>query len=121
MPITTAESEPEPDLAVVRGPASRYARSHPGPEDVAFLVEVADTTLVRDRGFKGRIYARARVPIYWIVNLVDRQIEVYTGPSGPAEEPGFSSRRDYSLGEAVPVVLEGREIGRIAVKDLLVA
>ncbi|MBI4602820.1 MAG: Uma2 family endonuclease, partial [Planctomycetes bacterium] len=57
LPITTADSEPEPDLAVVRGPASRYARNHPGPEEVAFLVEVADTTLVRDRGFKGRIYA----------------------------------------------------------------
>ena len=61
--ITTADSAPEPDVALVRGPLRRYARAHPGPRDIALLVEVADSTLVQDREEKARIYARARIPV----------------------------------------------------------
>lgn len=117
--VTTAESEPEPDLAVVRGEARDYLDRHPGPGDMALVVEVADSSLGRDRGLKQRIYARARVPSYWIVNLAERVVEVYGGPSGPAPAPGYASRRDHGPDDAVPVVIDGREVGRVAVRDLL--
>jgi Uma2 family endonuclease len=117
--LTTAESEPEPDLAVVRGRRRDYVERHPGPGDMALVVEVADSSLSRDRGIKQRIYARARVPVYWIINLVDRVIEVYDEPTGPAASPSFANRRDFGPGDAVPVVLDGREVGHIAAGDLL--
>jgi Uma2 family endonuclease len=118
-PITTADSEPEPDGLVVRGGLRDYADRHPGPEDVALVVEIADVTLTRDRMLKKRIYARAAVPVYWIVNLVDRQIEVYTDPTGPAEEPTYRQRQDYPADAQVPVVVGGAEVGRLTVADLL--
>src|SRR5438270_1483781 len=78
--ITTAESEPEPDIAVVRGPKRDYLTRHPGPVDMVLVVEVSDSSLPRDRTIKVRIYAAAAVPVYWIINLVDQQVEVYTDP-----------------------------------------
>ena len=78
--VTTKDSEPEPDLAVVRGQVRDYRDRHPGPGDMALVVEVADSSLSRDRGLKLRIYAKAGVPVYWIVNLVDGLVEVYTEP-----------------------------------------
>lgn len=117
--VTTAESEPEPDYAIVPGSARDYLQRHPGPEDAAVVVEISDSTLADDRSMKKRIYARAGVRVYWIVNVVDRQIEVYTGPTGPCESPTYRSRRDYKEGEAVPLVLDGREVGVVHVSDVL--
>jgi len=118
-PITLSDSEPEPDVMVVRGETRQYLDRHPGPQDLALVVEIADTTLERDRGAKKRLYARAAIPVYWIVNLVDGQCEVYTDPSGPVEEPDYRQRQDYGPSEAVPVPIEGNEIGRLAVRELL--
>src|SRR5262245_39077842 len=70
-PITTPDSEPEPDLAVTRGTPRDYQDRHPGPQDVALVIEIADATLKRDRGRKKRLYARAFIREYWIVNLID--------------------------------------------------
>ncbi len=118
--VTTADSEPEPDMAVVRGPIRRYATGHPGPADMGLVVEVADSTLARDRTLKARLYARAAVPVYWIVNIPDRQIEVYTDPSGPdAADPAYRQRRDFAADDAVPLVLEGRTTATIPVSELL--
>lgn len=117
--VTTADSEPEPDIAVVRGPKRLYAQHHPGPQDMALVVEVADSSLPRDRTTKCRLYARAGIPVYWIVNLPDTQVEVYTDPTGPDLNPCYRQRRDFSGAEEVPLVLDGREIGRIPVRDLL--
>ncbi len=118
-PITTLDSEPEPDVSVIRGSARDYAQEHAGPNNVGLLVEVADTSLARDRGFKKQIYAEARIPVYWIVNLIDSLVEVYTEPSGPGEQPDYRKNETYSAADDVPVVLDGREVGRIAVRDLL--
>ena len=116
--ITTADSEPEPDGAVARGENRDYSRRHPGPGDLALVAEIADSSLARDR-IKAGIYARARIPVYWIVNLVDRQVEVYTDPTGPDADPRYRQRQDYRMGDHVPVVIDGREVGRIAVADIL--
>jgi Uma2 family endonuclease len=117
-PIRLTASEPEPDVTVARGPRRRYEDRHPRPADIAFLVEVADSTLDEDRSEASARYARARVAVYWIVNLVHAQVEVYTEPR-PGRNPGYRLRQDYLIGEDVPVVVDGREVGRVAVRDLL--
>ncbi len=118
-PITLDDSEPEPDVMIVRGETWQYADRHPGPPDLALVVEVADATLARDQGLKKRLYARAGITIYWILNLPESCLEVYTDPSGPAAEPDYQQRQNYGSSEIVPVVIEGGEVGRIAVQELL--
>lgn len=118
-PVTLADSEPEPDAAVVRGEVKDYSRRHPGPHETALIVEVSDATLRRDRGTKKRIYARARIPVYWVVNLIDMRLEVYTDPSGPTRQPNYQTQRYYGIGDEVPVWLGEDEIGRIPVQQLL--
>jgi Uma2 family endonuclease len=103
--------EPEPDLALVRGSREDYEDRHPGPADVGLLIEVSESTLDRDRGEKELAYARGQVPHYWIVNLVDRQLEICTEPS----PTGYRNRRILRPGEQVPLRLDGNEIGQIAV------
>jgi Uma2 family endonuclease len=116
--ITTQDSEPEPDLAVASGPGRRYVRFHPRPKDLALVVEVADATLVEDREVKGRLYARARIPYYWLVNLVASVIEVYTEPRA-GKAPAYRQRQDYGKADALPLVLKGSLLGTIPVRDLL--
>jgi len=118
-PLTTADSEPEPDVTIVRGETRQYLDRHPGPQDVALVVEVADSSLQRDRSLKKRLYAAARIPVYWIVNLLANQIEVYSEPSGPHEQPDYQQQQIYGLADTVPVVIEGSEVGRLLVQDLL--
>jgi Uma2 family endonuclease len=118
-PITTEYSEPEPDGSVVRGERRQYLDRHPGAQELALVVEVADTTLAYDRTTKKQLYARVGIPIYWIVNLVERQLEVYTDPSGPADLPDYGTRQNYGAEDELPIVIEGREVGRLAVRDLL--
>jgi Uma2 family endonuclease len=117
-PIALVTSEPEPDLSVIRGGPEDFADHNPAASDVGMTAEVSDTTLTRDRTIKKRIYARARIPVYWIVNLVDRQVEVYTQPSGPADEPDYAQRQDYVVGNMVPLVLDGQQLGVLPVAEL---
>ena len=118
-PMTTDDSEPEPDVYVARGDTSDYADRHPGPADCTLVVEVADSSLPQDRGPKRRLYARAGVPAYWIVVLPGRWLEVYTDPSGPTSNPSYNGVKRYADGERAPVVIDGREVGTVAVADLL--
>ena len=108
--------EPEPDIAIVRGAMAALRGRHPEPADIALIIEVGDTSLARDQGDKWTAYGRAGIPVYWIVNLRDGQVEVYTDPD-PAG--GYRSRVDYRPGDDVPVVIDGQVVGRIAVTDLL--
>jgi Uma2 family endonuclease len=107
-------SKPEPDRCVVRGDARDY-RQDPGPADIALVAEIADSSLADDRDYAARLYGPSGIPVCWIVNLIDRQVEVYTGPN-PA---GYASRVDYKPGQAVPVVIDGHHVGQIAVDELL--
>jgi len=117
--ITLTESEPEPDFAVVRGDENAYVTRHPTAADIGLVVEVSDSTLVGDRDDKGRIYARAGIACYWIVNLNDRQVEVYTSPSGPVPDPKFAHRADYRGSDSVSLHLGGTTMVQVAVQDLL--
>ncbi|MEG4312717.1 MULTISPECIES: Uma2 family endonuclease [unclassified Microcoleus] len=118
-PITLSNSEPEPDIVVVRGDTRQYLDRHPGAEDIALIIEVSDTTLQRDRTVKKRIYARAGIAIYWIVNLVEGLVEVYSQPLVEVEQPDYSQRLDFGRSAVIPIIIEGREIGAIAVNSLL--
>jgi Uma2 family endonuclease len=117
--ITTSDSEPEPDTFIVRGTIDDYSDRHAGPADVALLVEIADSSLHRDRGQKQRIYARAKVPVYWVVNVRDQLIEVHTEPSGPTSRPKYARQTDYRAPDEVPVVIDGQEIGKIPVATIV--
>ncbi|HTU17963.1 MAG TPA: Uma2 family endonuclease [Gemmataceae bacterium] len=117
--VTLSHSEPEPDLAVVRGDETRYLTNHPVPSDIGLVIEVADSTLDSDRIDKGSIYAESGIAYYWIVNLVDRQIEVYTLPSGPTAAPAFAHRQDYPMGTDVTLLLDGTAVTSIPVRELL--
>ena len=117
--ITLADSEPEPDVVVARGNARTFAAHHPGPSDIGLTIEVADSTLPGDRADKARIYARANMGVYWIVNLVDGQIEVYENPTGPTATPRYAKRTDFGAGESIPMTLDGNVVASIAVRDLL--
>ncbi len=82
-PIQIPElSQPEPDLALVIPRTDYYAEAHPTPADVILLVEVADSSTRIDREVKAPVYAKAGIAVYWIINLPEQTIEVYTQPQG---------------------------------------
>lgn len=113
------ESVPEPDLKVVRGVDSDFRSKTPTAHDCPLVVEVADSSLKDDTGEMLRAYAAAMVPVYWVVNIPGRRIDVYTRPSGPVASATYEDRQGYGPEEEVPVVLDGREVGRVAVRDVL--
>ena len=117
-PIVTADSEPEPDVAVIRGRTEDYPDENPNASHVGLVVEVADESLLRDRELKARIYGRAGIPTYWIVNLRDRTLEVLEGPGGSLSAAGYTRQTRYAVGESAVVVLDGVEIGSVRVADL---
>jgi Uma2 family endonuclease len=108
--LVTSDSQPEPDLTIVRGDPIERLRRHPGPEDVGLIIEVADTTLESDRIEKSRIYARAKIAIYWIVNLIDQQIEVRTEPTGPRRRPVFRHERIHQRDDPIQLILDGKVV-----------
>lgn len=113
-PITLRTSEPEPDFAIVPGPEERWQGRHPGPRDVALLIEVADSSLLEDRVRKGFLYASARIAEYWIVNLVHSRIEVYTQPKR-RKRPTSTHPQVFEKSDQVRLVLGGKKIADLPV------
>jgi Uma2 family endonuclease len=100
---------------VVRGARHDYADQPPSPDNIALVVEVSDATLRRDRTLKLRIYARAGIPVYWIINLPERQIEVYSEPAGE----GYARRLIYTDAQDLPVSIGGAVVGHLRAAELL--
>jgi hypothetical protein len=93
-PVTLLpKNEPEPDGTILRGSSEIYRQRHPEPQDVLAVIEVADSSVNADRNTKGRIYSMAGIPVFVVVNLNDRAIEIYTKPD--------VSRGRYALTETV--------------------
>jgi len=112
------ESVPQPDIAVVPGKARDYRDKHPAT--AVLIVEVAETSLEYDRTIKASLYARAGVPDYWILNLVNRWLEVLREPAEIESEPfgfGYRSHRIYLESEEVAPL--ARPEARVKVADLL--
>ena len=111
-------SEPEPDVCVVRGSPRDYVGAH--PTQPALVIEVAQSGLAIARGLKAHAYARARIPEYWIVNLVDRGLEVYREPAGPGPDrprPGYASAETLDADAAIAPLAAPHALIRVA--DLL--
>jgi Uma2 family endonuclease len=105
LPVTLGTTrEPEPDLAIIRGRDEDFRKTHPGPGDIAVVVEVSDSSLTYDRTTKQRLYASAGIPIYWIVNLVDNQIEVYEEPQ--ASQGKYARPLEYKKEQTVTLELD---------------
>ena len=117
--LTLGDSEPEPDIAAVRGSRRAYLQRHPSAADVSLIVEVANTSLDRDRDDKTRIYARAGIPWYWIVSLSDARVEVYSQPSGPGTAPAYAHHQACKAGDPISLVLDGTIVGTVTTTDLL--
>jgi len=88
---------PEPDVALVRARPDRYARAHPGPNDVLAVIEVSDTSLAYDRGAKGQLYAAAGVPVYWVFDVSGRRVLAFRSPS----EAGYAEEVELGLDAAL--------------------
>ncbi len=104
-------SRPEPDVTLLKWRDDYYEGKRPTPEDVLLLIEVADTSAGYDRTVKGPLYAKAGIPEYWIVNLQDNVIEVYTDPAEGAYRGMKQAKRGDTL--ALPW-----ELGVVAVGDV---
>lgn len=113
-----AESEPEPDVAVVPGTARDYRDGH--PTHAVLVVEVAESSLRSDREDKGGLYARAGIADYWIVNLVDRVVEVHREPGPePAAPFGWRYQSVTTVGPEGSVAPLAAHRSPIPVADLL--
>ncbi len=113
--LPTQASMPEPDRCVVRGSIDDYAERHPDPGDIALVVEVSDSTLSEDRELAAWVYGPAGIAAYWIVDVNGRRIEAHTDP-GPQ---GYRTTSVFTEEQFIPLVIDGREVGRIAVVDML--
>ncbi len=111
--IPNRDSEPEPDVAVVRGQIRDYLDNHPGPADIGLIVEVADSSLADDRAMAAT-YGGGGIPAYWIVNVAGRQLEVYGNPV----EGAYPAPRILGEADSVDLVIDGLVVGTIAVADL---
>jgi Uma2 family endonuclease len=111
------QSEPEPDVSVVRGSPRDYRDAH--PTSPVLVVEVALASLELDRTRKSRAYARAGVPEFWIVNLVDRVLEIHRDPGRLEERRRWGYRSVQILGRDAAVSPLAAPAARIVVADLL--
>lgn len=100
-PIAFAVSDSAPEPDIIWATNKNYAKRHPTPSDVLLLIEVAKSSLEADRGDKLRAYAEAGIGDYWLVNLVDRQVEVYRDPHGH----GYRSSAVHAIGDPGPAPL----------------
>jgi Uma2 family endonuclease len=110
---------PEPDIAVVRGAPDRSHIQAPQAEDIVLLVEAADSSYAADRGSKWRRYAACGISAYWIINIPAGVVEVYDDPTDEGKLAHYRDVKSFGLDDEIPVVIEGREIGRVLVRDVL--
>ena len=97
-PVTIRpRSEPQPDMLVLRPRDVSYSRAHPTPEDVLLAIEVADTTARFDRIVKARLYARARITEYWLVDAEREHVDVFRHPRSEAYADTTTADRGHTL------------------------
>jgi Uma2 family endonuclease len=111
-PITLSNSEPEPDITITRSPDRLYLTRHPYPEDIYWLIEIADTTLAKDLGIKKKAYAQAGIVEYWVIDLSSFTLKVYLNPV----EEDYQIQQEYHDGIVSPQAFPNIEI---IVKQLL--
>ncbi|WP_427156999.1 Uma2 family endonuclease [Aliinostoc sp. HNIBRCY26] len=105
-PITLSDSEPEPDIAIVRSPESAYNERHPQPQDIFWVIEVAKTSLKKDLELKSAIYAHANIPEYWVLNLSTKQIIVFREP----QNGHYTSVKTIAEGNITPLAFSDIQV-----------
>ena len=98
-PITLDNSEPEPDIAVVRLPETIYRNHHPYPQDIYWLIEISNRTLKTDLNQKKITYARNGIPEYWVIDLVNKKLIVHT----QVEKNGYAQITEHTTGTVSPL------------------
>jgi hypothetical protein len=117
MGVVMDETTPEPDIAVVAQPRAQFKNRHPSPHEVEILVEVADATLALDLGPKQRSYARNALKCLWVADIPSSHLHVFTGPTGPVDEPGYANHVVLNETDSVAVELRDKVIGHLKVSD----
>jgi hypothetical protein len=112
-------SVPEPDVAVVPGDEDVFQPELPLTSEAALIVEVCASTPWSDYRQKATLYASAGVPAYWVVGVDGRKIDVFTRPQGEGRQAAYAEHQTFAEGTPAPVLLDGREAGRVDAKDLL--
>jgi Uma2 family endonuclease len=98
-PITLDNSEPEPDLAIVRFPDTLYLDRHPYPKDIYWIIEIADSTLNRDLGMKKTLYASALIQEYWVIDVTQKSLKIWRNPLNN----DYQSYQEINQGIIAPV------------------
>jgi len=114
-PLVLDNSVPEPDACIARGDRRTYRERHPFAIDAGLIIEVADTSLADDRRLKLPLYASARIPTYWIVNLINQTVEVYRDPG----EGTYLASQVLGASDNLPLILDGQKLATITVGELL--
>ena len=119
LPVALSDdSLPQPDFVVAQGQFAAYDDAHPTPSQTGLVVEVSETTLAFDLGVKLALYAAAKIPEYWVVDLANGKLHVHTLPRG-GKKPGYGSVSALGLDDEVPLTLRGEAFGAIRVGDFV--
>ena len=93
-PITLDNSEPEPDIAIVSTPYTKYISRHPYSQDIYWLVEISNKTLTKDLQEKSVTYARNGIVEYWVIDLINKKLWLFTNP----QNNGYQNRQELTTG-----------------------
>jgi Uma2 family endonuclease len=116
--LTTKDSVPEPDISVVAANEKEYFRRHPKASETALAIEVSDVTLTIDQIVKRRVYARAKIPAYWLVNLPNFRVEVFTEPKG-GKSADYRRCETFKAGDRVLLPIAGAKRKSLLVSEIL--
>lgn len=112
-PITLHDnSEPEPDIAIISFPREKYKNHHPYPEDIYWVIEIADTTIKKDSSIKKNLYAEAKIPEYWLIDLQAKILKVFRYP----QQKDYQEVNIYNNGFISPLAFPDM---KIAINQLL--
>lgn len=109
----------EPDVAVVPGSEDVFQPEAPKTSEAVLIVEVCASSRTVDYRDKYRLYASVGVPVYWVVDVDGRKIDAFSRPQGSGREALYTRRETFRESSPAPVIIDGREVGRIDAKDLL--
>ncbi len=105
-PITLSDSEPEPDIAIVKLPWFQYSEHHPYPNDIFWLIEISDSTLEKDLKEKQKIYGEAGILEYWVLDVKARKIIIFRQPN----PTGYTIRQEFNQGKIASLAFPEVEI-----------
>ncbi len=114
-PITLGDSEPEPDFVIARGVTGTYDNRNPQAMDIGIVIEVGNTSAEDDRRYKGPLYAQEEIAEFWLVDVAQRTIEVFTEPGAGK----YQRTVVYRANDAIALVLDGAVVAEVGVDDLI--